>query len=276
MDTDIETADSLLESGRLEEAAAIYERLCLDHPQEPKLWTNIAVCYTQLENHAKSITAARRALELTPDAARAKSNLAAAVINAAMGGPPLSGDERSELAREGIALCDELLSTAPDDAQVLYNKANGLSVLGRHQEAKRLLQGVVEMRPGWDEALINLGNALKSLGRGIEALEYYRRVLDRNPKHWNALVSMGEALVTSSTIRHVVEDANRYFRAALEIRPSFLRTWGWLAYTEVLLGHGSEAEEILRRILATDPSDEIAQRWLQRIQEASTARETTR
>jgi len=76
---------------------------------------------------------------------------------------------------------------------------------------------------------------------------------------------MGEALATSSTIRHVVEDANRYFKKALRIHPNDVRTLKWLAYTDLMLGHESLARETLEQIIATAPSDEFAHYWLHQI-----------
>jgi len=260
-------ASLLLQDGQFQKAAVVYERLCADHPEDWGFWTNLACCYSRLENHAEAIASAQRAFELAPDESGAKSNLAAILIDAAMLDPSLSEEQRRDFALEGICLCDQLLSNAQNGTRVLYNKANGLSVLGEHQEAKKILQVVVKLAPEWDEALVNLGNALKSLGRSIEALDWYKRVLDRNPRHWNALVNMGEALVNSSTIHHVVEDANRYFRKGLEVRPDYLPTLKWLVRTELLLGNAVRAKETLEHILTITPSDEFAQHWLHQIAE---------
>lgn len=266
-------AGFLLEQGEFREASEIYEGLCAENPDKWDFWTNLAICQSRLEDHLKAIASARRGLELAPVESSAKNNLAAILIDAAMQDRSFSKEQRRNLATEGVTLCDELLVDVPSDSGILYNKANGLSVLGEHQEAKKILQTVVKLRPGWDEAIVNLGNSLKSLGRGIEALDYYKHVLDRNPRHWNALVNIGEALVKSSTIRHVVEDANRYFRTALGIRPDYLPTLGWLAYTELLLGNEAQAEEILEHILLIDPTDEPTQYWLRQIRRHSSGRE---
>ncbi|RLI82153.1 MAG: hypothetical protein DRP01_10215 [Archaeoglobales archaeon] len=264
----VQEAKSLLESGQLEEAAEAYERLCTAQPETWEFWLNLAYCYSALENHGKAITSARRAFELAPDESVTRSNLAAILIDAAMLDPTLSEEQRRDFALEGVRLCDQLLTNDQDNTRVLYNKANGLSVLGEHQEAKKILQAVVKLAPQWDDALVNLGNSLKSLGRSIEALDWYKRVLERTPEHWNALVNMGEALVMSSTIRHVVEDANRYFRRALETRPDYLPTWKWLVHTELLLGNEARAEKALKHILTMAPSDEFAQYWLHQIHQA--------
>jgi tetratricopeptide (TPR) repeat protein len=257
-------ARSLLAEGRLAEAAVAYEALCTEYPKCWEYWSNLAYCRSAAGEFQAALAATRTAFECAPDEPLAKLNLGGALIDAASY-CDMAEEERRALAREGIALCDNLLREAHDNARILYNKANGLMVLREYQEAKKMLQAVVRLAPDWDEALVNLGNALKALGRGIEALDWYKRVLDRNPAHWEALVNMGHALAVSSDVRHVVQDAIRYLDRGLAIRPEDVRTLRLKAHCEFRVGDETGARRTLGRILAMVPSDEFAAFWKQQL-----------
>jgi cytochrome c-type biogenesis protein CcmH/NrfG len=87
--------------------------------------------------------------------------------------------------REGQAVLDRILATAPNHPMVpywYYFKANACALEDRFDDAARFARKSVEIQPGYAGAWVALANALGSLGQPEEAHRAMDRALRANPK----------------------------------------------------------------------------------------------
>src|SRR5438067_6902877 len=78
MADELSSAIELHRAGRLREAAAVYERLLAERPDEPEALHLLGVLRHQQGDHAKAIELIGRAVVLRPNAAALHANLAEA------------------------------------------------------------------------------------------------------------------------------------------------------------------------------------------------------
>src|SRR5438067_13191831 len=76
MADELSSAIELHRAGRLREAAAVYERLLAERPDEPEALHLLGVLRHQLGDHARAVELIGRAVALQPNVARYHANLA--------------------------------------------------------------------------------------------------------------------------------------------------------------------------------------------------------
>jgi Flp pilus assembly protein TadD len=86
-------------------------------------------------------------------------------------------------------------SLAPDDVQILTNKARALSATGELTEALKCLDRALQISPDNAEAMINRGDVLTDLHRPEDAIIEYRRALTEDPENASAMCNLGNALL---------------------------------------------------------------------------------
>ncbi|MEX1083525.1 MAG: tetratricopeptide repeat-containing glycosyltransferase family protein, partial [Xanthobacteraceae bacterium] len=101
------------------------------------------------------------------------------------------------------------------NADVLNNRGNTLSAMGRYEEALAIYDRALALKPEFADALYNRGQALTWLDRHQEALESYDRSLAINPDNADALTNRGNTLQALNRY----EEAVPCFERALALRP---------------------------------------------------------
>lgn len=103
---------------------------------------------------------------------------------------------------------------APSHINVYYNLANLLKMdPARLQEAFRLYQRAISMKPDFVEAHMNKGDLLLHLNRTEEAKEAFEMALRHDPEYTDAHYNLGSAFLQLGRRR----DAEKSFRAALRL-----------------------------------------------------------
>jgi tetratricopeptide (TPR) repeat protein len=154
-----------------------------------------------------------------------------------------------------------------DHALALYNLAMTLSWAGKYEEALRLSEGAMAMRPGNSDATSLHGRLLQKLGRGEEALTQLEEAVRLNPNDSLALSRVAEEYGRTGkielardhlqrAIRHTPERAPISFRANLHVQ---------LGQCHFLLGESSDARHEFETALEIDPSAAAARDWLKRL-----------
>jgi tetratricopeptide (TPR) repeat protein len=129
----------------------------------------------------------RKAIELSPDSAIARVNLAVALTRV--------GDARGAMAELVAAIrLDPRLARAHLMAGTLLERS------GRDQEAIDRYSAAIAHDPGFREAHLRLADALRRIGRLDAALSAYHRVLDLDPDSEEA--RFGEAMALARLTRH--------------------------------------------------------------------------
>ncbi|MEA1051511.1 tetratricopeptide repeat protein [Lamprobacter modestohalophilus] len=127
---------------------------------------------------------------------------------------------------------------------------------GRFDLAERRLRRCTEVAPESADAHANLGNALAALGRAQEAEASYRKALELAPAHARAYYNLANCLQSQGRL----EDAEHAFRQALELAPESVGTRINLGNLLRQRGQLDEAAALFQALLAARP--ELHHLWL--------------
>jgi tetratricopeptide (TPR) repeat protein len=144
-------------------------RRALGHsPQHRKALANLGALLQYRGHLLEAIACHRQALELAPDDAEVRCNLAKALSEAGR-------------SAEGLELCDAGLRSAPGHPLLLGARGAVLIDGGDFAEASLSLEGAVARRPDDDMAWVNLAYARAQLGRHDLAIESLQAARAANP-----------------------------------------------------------------------------------------------
>ncbi len=178
----IETGNRLFAQGRLDEAAAVYERVLRSHPDLGGAHSNLGNVRMMQGRLDEAIQCYRRAVALAPGFAGAHSNLGAAL-------------QRQGFLDEAAACHRRALALMPTHPQAHNNLGNVRHEQGRPDEAAAHYQDALALNPDFAEAHNNLGLARKEMGRLDEAVTCYRRALALRPDYAEAHYNLAAALL---------------------------------------------------------------------------------
>ncbi len=149
----------------------------------------------------------------------------------------------------------QLLQTQQVDSELVRLHGVSLLMLGRAAEARTAFEAAIELSPRSFAPYCNLSTALLALNdprAAVQAIERALAIMPANASLWNALANACAACGDHLRARNV-------YRAALNDAPDDPRFMLNLAATEMLLGELSEAEHLIRAVLARVPAP---QAWL--------------
>ena len=155
-------------------ALAAVERAAELSPNDPTVLRTLGNVWSNCGEHDKAVRALRRAVQVAPFDFHSWGRLGRTL---AYGG----GDED---LREGHAILDRILATAPNHPMVPYwhyFKANACVRQDRFEEAVQFARLSTETQPGYAGAWLTLANALGHLGRFDEARSAMDRARRANP-----------------------------------------------------------------------------------------------
>lgn len=154
----------------------------------------------------------------------------------------------------------EAFSHIPEDSPLWVNvqiqKAFALNSLERVDEAKTLLEGIIEKNPQDIGPLDALGNILRSHERYEEAREFYARAIDLieepEKRNWALYYSRG---VCNERLKNWPA-AEVDFKKALELAPDESLSLNYLGYSWVDQGINlNQAMEYIRKAVKLKPND---------------------
>lgn len=129
------------------------------------------------------------------------------------------------------------------------------SKLGKHKEAIKIYDTVLEINPQDCVALNDRGVALCQLERHEEAIEMFDRMLEINQNHIEALNNKGLALLQLEKYEEAIEMCNKL----LEINPQDQLALNRKGFALSQLGKYEEINETCNSILKTNPKNYAAQ-----------------
>jgi len=232
----VRRAVGLHQSGRLDEAAALYRRVIDANPKHFDALYFLGMVCAQRQQFDEAERLIARALKLNDRNADAHSNYAG-VLNAlkrpqdalASLDRAVALDPRMPQAHanrgitlhtlqrhaDAVAAYDRALAINPRDPMTLTYRGGALLSLGRHDEALASFDSALAIAPQFQPAMTYRGNALGMLKRNSEALDSYQRALALNPNDVVALANRGNVL--SALNRH--DEAIASYDRALAIKP---------------------------------------------------------
>ncbi|HWT13997.1 MAG TPA: sulfotransferase [Allosphingosinicella sp.] len=172
--------------GRFAEAAAAYESVLAQQPDDWEIWNNLGNSRRSSGDVSGAIAALERAVSIRPDVAPMQANLGAALARA--------GESEAAVRHYRHALALE-----PKHGAVILDLARLLRHLGRFEEALELLRTA----PGEAEAELERGRALAAMHRLDEAQQAYRSALRGRSRFSEAYLELGILLERAGRIAEV-------------------------------------------------------------------------
>ena len=237
---DLQTAQSLKDAGRLDDAARILEKLAPTDPDNAEVALTLASVYYQLEKFDAAIAAGRRVLELNP-------RYAVAVLDLAM------SYRAAGRLDEAIAGFERTLELLPDNVKALLNLAESHYARGEHEKAFDYYARAAKVVPGLGLVHLNLGNLAVEMKRYDVAEAELRRAVvlgeNRPSLHFNLGV-IAEQKGQPAT-------AAGEYRTEVAAHPDAYRAWVNLGLLERQAGRTSAALQAFERA-ASARADEFA------------------
>ncbi len=242
MSDPFQTALQHQQSGRLDQAAAIYQSLLKADPDQPRVLLQFGLLLHQAGQPRQGLAHLQRAAALTPD--DPAIHVAAASLLLAAGQPA----EAARAAETALAL-DAALPEAAN------NLGLALGLLGRFEPAEAAFRRALALRPDFADAQYNLANLLRERGDHAGAVALYRALLQAAPHFTAARVNLGAALELTGAF----EEAAAAYRAAIAAQPALPPAWLTIAHlnhAQVLqkLNRFREAADAFRLVVQRDAS----------------------
>ena len=241
---DLQTAQSLRDEGKLEEAKRLLEQLARREPDNPEVPLTFASVEFRLKEFDAAIAAGRRVLELNP-------RYAVGVLDLA-----LSYQAAGRLD-EAIAGFEHTLELLPDNVKALLNLAEIHYSRGEHQQAFDYYQRAARVVPTLWLAHLNLGTLAMEMKRYDVAETELRQALALGAKRPSLHFNLG--VVAEQRGQPAV--AVREYRAEVAAYPDSYKAWVNLGLFERQAGRTSAALAAFERASAAK-ADEMAGPYL--------------
>lgn len=196
---------TLHQTGKLDEARMLYERILAMDDRHVGALSNLGIILLQRGDRERGIELMRRSLAINPSQP---------VIADALGTVFQSANRLDE----ALASYDRALALRPDYAEAHYNRGNTLQRLNRLDEAVASYDRALALRPTFFEAHGNRGLALDNLGRLEEALASYDRALALRPDAVHPHNNRGNVLKKLKR----PDEALASYDCALALRPDYV------------------------------------------------------
>lgn len=190
------------QAGRLPEAAALYQQILVQQPDQIEVLSWLALIADRLGKPDDSIAYSERILALNPNSAETHSNL----------GSVLCQQGRLDAA---IAHHQTALQLRPDNPDAHYNLGVVWATAGEVEAAIGHYQQAIALNPNYANAHNNLGVLLGQKGDRSAAINHYQQAIRLNPQHANAHNNLGVALFQERQI----EAAIAHYRQAIAVTP---------------------------------------------------------
>jgi tetratricopeptide (TPR) repeat protein len=198
-DAAAERAQTLIELGRTDEAAAILNQALATEPEDA--WLLDLLAQAQLESApVQARETAQRLIAVTPESERGHLLLAIAA------GELDSGREGEAHARAAVDRAPLSANAHAVLAQALVNRKRKL------REARRHAERSIELAPEAALGYVTAGNVELRRGRGRKAERWYRRALEVDPTDRAAQVNMAITRNARGNLAHAFGDADAILR----------------------------------------------------------------
>jgi protein O-GlcNAc transferase len=227
---------ALLQGNRLEEAKALYSRICNLDPEDADAWYKLATIHGMLGNIDEAGNCCRKVIALRPDHSEAHANLGNVLFH------------RGAHA-EAIAHYQTAVRSNPGNAPAYNNLGNALKISGRLDEAMESYKRAIAVNPAYAVAHFNFGIALQEARHLQEAGDCFRRAVALNGNYAEAYNNLGMVLKAQSRL----EEAKAALQQALAIKPRYAEAVYNLANIYLALGKFDNAVDHFRQALEIKP-----------------------
>lgn len=153
-------------------SVSLWSNAVAGSPLKGRSWDNLGVCQFQEGNVEEAILSLRKSLEVDPGHVESYQKL----------GMILSLQNRYQ---ESLAVTEEGLKRAPENADLCYNKGAAFANTGRLNEAKEWLLRAIQLRSNYGFAHFSLGSlyaALRDYERALNHLRMAESLMPGDPR----------------------------------------------------------------------------------------------
>ncbi len=140
-----------------------------------------------------------------------------------------------------------------EDAWTSYRIAESYSALGKTDRAINFFQRAVDLEPFNLEFRNKLGIAQMSIGRHEDARRNFQFILNENPEFTSAWTNLGYLILS---IDHDIPKASSFYDKALQLDPDNEQALFNKAGAFLYLEKNDDAKKILQRVLKMNPENE--------------------
>lgn len=151
-----------------------------------------------------------------------------------------------------IALAGEYQRRHPTDPRAQLTSAYASLYVGKHERAAELLQQSLEGGPNLHLSYLLWGQTLAMRGLPDDAIEQFEIASRLSPRDVD-LWSVRTATALAHFVADRLEEALRWARTALEMRPDLVFTYGTVASISALLGDLPTARELVAQMVIKNP-----------------------
>jgi len=237
---------AFFQRGYLEQAAASFQQVIEEKPNEPEAYYNLGTLYLR----RNALPEARRYLE---QAVKLRENYPEAWNNLGMiAGQGGANEDAIRNFKQAIAL-------KPDYVIALVNLGNFYRRQEAYGAAQELLDRALEVEPDNPEVNYSLGMLYARENQVPRAVEHIERALRLRPDYADALNNLGVLLVRQQKY----PEAKEKFETCMRVAPDFDQAYLNLARLYVLLNDRPKARAVLQELLQKQPQHPLAQRALE-------------
>ena len=221
------------QSGRLQQAEAIYREILQVQPDHPDALHLLGVIAHQGGLYDLAIERISHAISLNPKVGEFHLNIGEAY-------------RAQGKLDDAVASYQQALALKPAFAEAYSNLGIVLREQGKLEEAIGCCRQALALKPDFAEALTNLGAALRDSGRLEEAVASHRQALSLKPTCAEAHANLGTVLQE----RSVLEEAIAHYRQALALKPDSAEVYNNLGLALQAQGRLDEAVASYRQALS--------------------------
>lgn len=242
-------ADTLMQTGRFEEAETRYMGLLKKTPNDVRVRSALSLAQAELYKLDAAEKNAQQVLE--KDSQNAMAHVALGVINRNrtasqdMTYKSLRDTYLAESARE-LELATRL---DPDSPEAHNQLGITYRFQGRYDEAQRAFEKALKVDPDFAEALVNQGIIRMEQGNTAGAKDAYKRAVRLNSKNYMAHYRLGEMLLREGNDHLAIQSLN----TALSLNPNNASVLSKLGEAYESQGNISAAVSSYRKALLSNP-----------------------
>jgi tetratricopeptide (TPR) repeat protein len=225
------------QSGRLEQAARLYQTILGRFPNHADSLHLLGVVALQLGNPQRAVELIGRAIALQPGVAAFHCNLAEAYRM-------LGQHDRA------VSCCQLALRLQPNYPEAANNLGLALLAQGNTDAAVAQFREAQRLKPAVAMVHNNLGNALRLQGDKDQAVAQFQWALRIDPNLAEAQSNLGQLLLEM----HKPDDALHHCQEAVRLRPNFPEAHNNLGNVLRELGHLEEAKNCYKEALRLNPN----------------------
>lgn len=225
-------AMSLVKSNNFQEAADIYKKLLVSHPEKDNYKYNLVTCYEAMGEIDTAISMLERMVFVNQKFVLPAQKLANLYI-------------KTNQLTKAKDIYDNILLKNGANAETLHQYAILSSSLLDTDTAERILKKVIRMNPKLASAHKDLAVIYLNKRLFDYAEDEFKTAMQLQPNDFEILFEYGNFLYSISKNT----EAERYYREALEIEPHNVLALTFMALNKLVLNQLDEAKEYIMKAL---------------------------